>query len=126
MEPVYIKESFNTPKIILDKKKGIFSFEGKSIPEDTTDFYGRIDKWFEEYKKNPNPRTIVHFKFDYYNTSTSQSILEILNILKEIKEKGFEINVYWYYDKSDSDLLESGEEYANIVPIPFEFIENES
>ena len=51
-------------------------------------------------------------------------------MIKLEKLSGIEhkVNVRWYYSKYDEDMLEEGEEFENIVDIPFEIIpiENET
>ncbi|MCE9540891.1 MAG: DUF1987 domain-containing protein, partial [Bacteroidetes bacterium] len=36
---------------------------------------------------------------------------------------GSQIKVLWYYKAKDEDMKESGEEFARLVNIPFEFIQ---
>ena len=40
--------------------------------------------------------------------------------LEEMHEDGKEILVKWFYPEDDEDMQEAGEEYADIVDVPFE------
>ena len=42
-----------------------------------------------------------------------------LKILSTITEKGFKVNVDWFYEEDDEDMLEAGEDYQAIIRLPF-------
>ena len=44
-------------------------------------------------------------------------------ILKKIFDNGSDVLVKWHHEESDDDMKESGEDYMDIIKIPFEFIE---
>jgi len=120
MEKVNIEGTDETPKVILDADANIFEFSGKSLPEDVTTFYNPLLEWLDEYSKSPNPLTKIAIKLDYFNTASSKMLLDILLKLEEIQEGGNEVLVAWYYREDDEDMQEAGEEYAEIVEVPFE------
>ena len=100
----------------------MFSISGKSLPEDVKEFYYPIIDWVAEYAKVPNQETNLKVKMDYFNTASSKMILEILEKFKEILDKGFSVVVDWYYQDDDEDMQDAGEDYAEIVEVPFNFI----
>jgi hypothetical protein len=118
MQILSIEKSEDTPKIMLNKEKGIFEISGRSIPEDATAFYKPILEWIEEYKKSPNATTNFTFKFEYLNTSSSKLIQEILSAIEG--EEG--VTVIWYYKTGDDDMKEVGEDFSSLASgVPFEF-----
>ena len=42
--------------------------------------------------------------------------------LEEMHEDGNEVLIKWFYPEDDEDMEEAGEEYADIVDVPFESI----
>lgn len=122
MEAHHIEATEDSPEIILNQEKEIFEISGRSLPEDVNTFYEPVLEWIEEYSKNPNPRTIFKFKFSYFNTASSKIILDILTIFEEMIEDKHDVLVRWYYPETDEDMLDAGEEYAEMVEVPFEFI----
>ena len=120
MEIMKIKGTDDTPSVILDKDSEIFEISGRSLPEDVTTFYEPILNWLDEYAENPNSKTIFTFKLVYFNTASSKLLLDILMKLEEMYENGNDIMIKWYYPEDDEDMEEAGEEYADIVDIPFE------
>lgn len=122
MEP-YITEGENQlPKIVLDKDKGEFEISGQSLPENVHEFYAPVIAWLGEYAKNPNPKTEVTFKMEYYNTASSKMLFSVLEKFDQIFQAGNDVKIFWHYDQDDEDMLESGEDYADLVKVPFEFI----
>jgi hypothetical protein len=122
MESIIIESTDETPKVTLDKTKGIFQLEGRSLPEDVTTFYDPIISWIKTYTEEPLANTEFVFKMEYFNTASSKMILDILLALEEIKETGNAVKIKWYYRQDDEDMEEAGEEYAEIIEIPFENI----
>ncbi len=120
MEPLIKEGTSDRPGIILDKDNGKFEFSGKSLPENPSDFFAPVFKWIKEYSKSPNKSTRIKFKMIYFNTASSKIILDILEKFERIQEDGYEVIVEWYYSEEDEDMEEAGEEYSEIIELPFE------
>jgi len=120
MEVIKIKGTDDTPTIILDKDSGIFEISGRSLPEDVSTFYEPILNWLDDYAEEANAKTVFAFKLVYFNTASSKLILDILMKLEEMHENGNEILIKWFFPEDDEDMEEAGEEYADIVDVPFE------
>lgn len=120
METIKIMGTDDTPTVILDAENDIFEISGRSLPEDVTAFYDPILNWLDEYAANPNPKTIFTFKLVYFNTVSSKLLLDILMKFEEMWENGLDVLIKWYYPEDDEDMQEAGEEYADIVDVPFE------
>jgi len=122
MDAIKIKGTEDTPNVILDATENNMEISGRSLPEDVSSFYGPILNWLSEYSKNPNQKTIFNFRLVYFNTASSKLILDILMKLEELNKKGNNVIVRWYYPEDDEDMQEAGNEYADIVEVPFEQI----
>lgn len=120
MQSLKIEATDETPKVILDPAAGLFEFSGKSLPENVTAFYGPILEWIDTYGKTPNPATVVDFKLVYFNTASSKMILDILFKLESLTEAGANISIRWHFQQDDEDMKEAGEEYGDLVAMPFE------
>lgn len=120
METIKIQGTEDTPRIILDADNDMMEISGRSLPEDVTAFYEPVLSWLKEYAENPREKTILNFRLTYFNTASSKLLLDILMILEEIKEKGNSVLIKWHYPEEDEDMEEAGDEYADIVDVPFE------
>jgi len=120
METIKIQGTEDTPKVTLDKEKEIMEISGRSLPEDVASFYEPILSWLDEYAQSPNKKTVFNFKLVYFNTASSKLLLDILMKLEEIHEAGHDVLIRWHYPEDDEDMEEAGEEYSDIVDVPFE------
>ncbi len=121
MEVINIQGTDDTPNVTLDKDSNNFVISGRSLPEDVNMFYEPIMKWIDAYSESPNEKTEFNFKLEYFNTASSKIILDILLKFEEIFENDHDVVIKWHYHEEEEDMLEAGEEYADIVEIPFEY-----
>ncbi len=117
MEIINLEGTEDTPKILLDKENGIFEISGRSLPEDSAEFYQPILDWIATYGEDPNAATLFTFKLEYFNTASSKLILDVLSALEDIDG----VTIDWYFHEDDEDMEEAGEEFSELVEIPFEF-----
>ena len=127
MKSLSVKKGDTTPELDFDVDKMEFLLEGESRSQDVLFFYEPIINWLTNFKewflKNGSSKKLdFHFKLEYYNSLSAKFIFSIFKILKEMQVKGLEINVFWFYDVLDEDLLECGEEYEKILAFKFEYI----
>ena len=122
MEPIKIAGTEDTPTVTLDKDKEVLEISGRSLPEDVASFYDPILNWLDEYAQDPLEKTVFNFKLVYFNTASSKLLLDILMKLEEMHEAGKDVTVVWHFPEDDEDMQEAGEEYADIVDVPFQQI----
>lgn len=121
MEVFKIAGTAKTPTISLSPD-GLLVLEGRSIPENSIDFYRPVMEWLEGYAKKPSAKTVLQVKLEYFNTSSSKCILDLFKKLHAISEAGSETSIQWHYHEEDEDMHEAGEDYREIVSIPFELV----
>lgn len=123
MEALQIAATEESPGINFDKENGKFLIFGKSFPEEVKKFYNPVIYWLEEYIKSPNEESIFEFRLEYFNSATSTILLEIFCMLEKIiTEENKKVKIFWNYLEVDDDMLETGQEYADMIKIPFEYI----
>ncbi len=122
MEALKIDGTEDIPRVIFDLDANTLEISGRSLPEDVITFYEPVMYWIIEYAKNPLPDTVFNFKLTYFNTASSKIILDILTQFEEMIEDGHHVLVRWHYSEEDEDMQEAGEEYADMVNVPFEMV----
>ncbi len=122
MENVNIEGTAKTPTVIFEQDNGLLEIKGRSIPENSTEFFKPLMDALKSFSSNSSNTITVNFKLEYFNTSSSKCILDILKILESIKKAGKTVTLNWYYEEDDEDMLESGENYQEIVNIPFNML----
>ena len=117
MNILFVEATQDTPRIMLNRREGIFELSGRSILEDAKSFYDPVVEWLKDYAQEPNPSTVFTFKLNYFNSSTSKVIYNMLNVLKDIKG----VQVEWWYGKGDDDILEAGKEFEEELEMAFSY-----
>ncbi len=122
MEDLKHEGSAKTP-LVEFSSNGELLLKGRSIPENSIEFYKPLIEWLESYSESPNSTTVLSVQLEYFNTSSSKCILDVFKKLESVS--GSEITVKWHYEEDDEDMLEAGEDYEAIIDLPFEMIEVE-
>ncbi len=125
METIIIEGTPKTPSVNFDSASGILHLKGRSIPENSIEFYKPLVEWLDEYASKPQAKTAVNIQLEYFNTSSSKCLLDLFKKLEGMHKSGNDITIKWYYEEDDEDMLEAGEDYQSIINIPFKMIEVE-
>lgn len=125
MKPLLIESTSGTPKVKFDQQKGVLQIKGKSIPADPLKFYRPVLEWLDEYAQNPQEHTQMNICFEYMNTSSSKWLFDLFRKMKEINDAGHKVTINWYYEEDDEDMLETGEDFQDIIDLPINLIEIE-
>lgn len=104
MDDLLIQETKSTPEVDFTQS-GKLCIKGRSLPENPKEFYNPLFYWIENLSTE---HVDLSCKFEYVNTSSSKNILELIKSLdsnRNVKE----LNLNWYYEEDDFDILEFGE-----------------
>ena len=102
---------------------GYFKLSGNSILSDPRKFFKPIVEWVEEYIQNPDEKTTIDLKLEYVDTASVQSVFDIMRMFKPLDELKKDIEVNFYFEFDDPELLELGEIMEGRLGIKFNFIE---
>ena len=119
-----IPGSEEMPEVILDKEKNEFKLTGRSLPEDSFEFYRPIIEWMNEYIQNPNPVTHFQIFLEYFNSSSVKQVFFLLTKLEVLIKNGKEAKIIWHYQSGDELMKTKGIEFSKLLMIPFEMIEH--
>ena len=122
MNALMIDAGETTPLVRLDSANGIFEISGCSRPEDVVDFYKPILDWLKNYAQTPNNLTAFDFKLNYFNTSSSKIIYDIMMILCKIHNDENKVVIRWHFHSDDCDMEEVGMDFSEIIEFPIELI----
>ena len=125
MENLTLEGSAKTPTVDFNSAKGTLELKGRSIPENSIEFFKPLNDWVESYGKSPQAQTEVNIKLEYFNTSSSKCILDFFKKLEVINGKSTNVNINWYFEEDDEDMEEAGEDYGAILNLTFKMIEVE-
>ena len=114
----------STPKIVFNTDKNHLLIEGRSLPENTKNFYKQVENWMRYFKPENGSVITMEMKFVYVSTSSLIAIIAIIKKMKAFSENGCKLIIKWFYEKHDDDMGNIGENIASVIKIDdFKFIE---
>lgn len=122
MDNYKIEGSPKTPSITFDLQSGVLEIKGRSIPENSIEFYKPLVDSLDRYSSAAKPNTTVNVQLEYFNTSSSKCILDVFKKLESIHKGGSQVIINWHYEEDDEDMLEAGEDYQAIINVPFKMV----
>lgn len=122
MEIIRIEKTNNTPSIFIDQANMLCRIEGSSFPEDAYEVYQHVLDWLSRVGDDIDTELVVEFDYDFLNSISHKKVWQILHELKQLYKMGKQVKVVWYYDENDEDIMEAGEDLAELMNIPFELI----
>ncbi|MDH5608370.1 MAG: DUF1987 domain-containing protein [Cyclobacteriaceae bacterium] len=117
-----LKMTATTPEVKLDLDKGLLELKGVSNPENGPDFYEPIISALN----TPDFKTkslVVEMSLVHFNTSSSKCLYDMFSRLKTVSNEGVELTINWNYDSNDEDMLESGQDFSELLDMHFNYKE---
>lgn len=125
MSELKIKKTPVTPKVEFDPINNTLTFEGKILCDNTPEFFEPINTWLEHYEQQPASKTALNFSLEYLNTSSSKYLLQMLKRFEKMNQQGKQVEVKWNYEADDDDIKEAGEDFHQMVDVPFTLVPKE-
>ena len=121
---VNIEASVKTPEIQMNEVDGHIWIKGISIPEDPHEFYSPLLQAINNYQTAPAEKTALNLHLEYFNTSSTLIIRNLIKELSNIRSKT-DLVINWFCEFDDEDMKEAGEEFKmlfsdikfNITPV---------
>ncbi|PIY10381.1 MAG: nuclear pore complex subunit [Flexibacter sp. CG_4_10_14_3_um_filter_32_15] len=117
MENFFLEGTNKTPQLDFNSNEGRFLIAGRSIPENSIEFYKPLFEWLDNYVGQAKSNTILDVKLEYFNTSSSKCLVEIFRKLEALQQKNDNVLINWYYEEDDEDMQESGEDFQEIIDV---------
>ena len=118
MQMLEMKGTSETPAVKMDPQNGVLEISGRALAEDAGAFFKPVLAWIGDYAKSPCTSTSLNFKLEYINPASSKVFLDMIGLIEKVPGA----RVHWYFHDEDEDMEETGEELAELVKIPFEFV----
>jgi hypothetical protein len=118
---LHILPTDRTPEVLFDPG-GSLRIKGRGFRTDIDVIPNEIMSWIDRYVLDAAAETTVHIAFEYMNSASTRALMDMLKGLSVLKLKSGKLNIKWYYEIDDHDILERGEFIENSLNIPIEFI----
>jgi len=116
---IKIKRTYNTPEVFMDKDK--LCLIGCSFNEKSSVFYKDIFK--KILSKNMKNKFSLIIALEYMNSISTREVNNLVGFFNELVEMGSEINVAWYFEHDDMEMLKEGKMFEEIhTELKFSFL----
>ncbi len=111
MENLFIEGSETLPTVEF-QTNGILKLSGRALPENAFNFFSPLITWVKEFS---NEELNIEINLEYFNTAVSKQLYDLLKTI-ESNQNYKKINLKWFYEDGDDEILESGEIYEELLP----------
>ena len=106
-----LPKTASTPYVLIDEEKGYMRFEGESYSENVIEFFRVVTNWLSGYLESEFTKFTFDCALEYFNSSTSKLLYNMLMNMDKAASDGKEIIINWYADKDNDIIIESGEDF---------------
>src|SRR4029450_6070424 len=106
MANLKLEGSPKTPTVSFDDATGLLELRGRSIPENSIDFYKPLIDWVDRYSKTPPPKPARPVPLAAFNPSRTQCSLDLFKKLEMVRQTGNDVTVFWHSEADDEGMLE--------------------
>ena len=111
MENLYIEGSDSLPAVELNNS-GLIKLTGRALPENAFDFFNPLIKWVKDFSCE---ELKIEINLEYFNTAVSKQLHDLLKTIEDNQNYQI-INLKWYYEDGDDEIMEAGEIYEELLP----------
>lgn len=130
MEKLFIPGTQRIPEINLDPLNWQLSISGNSAPEDVRSLYYPVTEWItkmvntliEDPAAAGEAGVVMTFDLMYFNSSSSKFFNDIFTDLGRLRDAGCKLEVRWIYEHDDQDMLEAGQDMAELSDLELVYI----
>jgi hypothetical protein len=116
-----ISGTSKTPEIILNSE-GIIKIKGRWMMDNIADFSKALSDWYDTYIFESSEINSIDIYLEYFNGFNSAILISLIRKISCINLFYKGLNINWYYEEGDEDILELGEYISSVLEKPFNFI----
>jgi len=122
IKPLKIEATSHTPEVNFDPELSVYEITGRAMYDDVQSVHNKTIKWVDENLKQIKTTVSLHVKMNYVDSSATKMLLILLSRLEEAYMSGQPIDVRWYYNIDDEDIISLGEKFIAMKKLPIEMI----
>lgn len=116
---LHIDPTDKTPLVVFDPARGRLEIAGCSIHENSDRFFRPLIEALSASWHAPPAAIEVHVALDYFNSSSSKYLLDVLRMLEDMHVAGHsKVSMAWSHAEGDLDMEEAGRDYKALLEFP--------
>ena len=119
MEHLQLESTPTSAYVDFNPTTGKIEMSGRSVPENPLEFFNPLTSWLETYHKEVAQPLSFDVKLEYFNTSSSKCLLDVFKKILLMHRAGIQTEITWWCEEFDDDMVEAGEDYKEMLNMPF-------
>lgn len=119
MEHLQLEATPTSAYVNFNPTTGKIEMSGRSVPENPLEFFNPLTSWLETYRKEVAQPLSFDVKLEYFNTSSSKCLLDVFKKILLMHRAGIQTEIIWWCEEFDDDMVEAGEDYKEMLNMPF-------
>lgn len=103
----------STPYVLVDEEKSYIKFEGESFHENVAGFFSDVNDWLDSYLESDFNVLTFDCNMQYFNSSTTKLLLNLLLNMDEHAGDGRKVIVNWITSGDNDIIIECGEDFKD-------------
>ena len=109
------QKTTSTPYVLIDEANGYMRLEGRSFHENIIAFYREVNEWLDGFLASDFEALTCDFEMNYFNSSTSKLLHNMLLKLDRRASAGKGIVVNWITTEDNEIIIECGEDFQEEI-----------
>ena len=109
------EKTTSMPYLLVDEEKNYMKLEGRSFHESVTEFFEDIFNWLDVYLKSDFGTFTFDFEMNYFNSSTSKLLHNMLMKMDQYATDDKKIIVNWITTDDNDIIIECGEDFQEEI-----------
>jgi hypothetical protein len=105
------EKTTSTPYTLADEEKSCLRLEGKCFHEKVADFFRDVNDWLAQYLASDFGTFTFECEFDYFNSSTTKLLHNMLIKMDKSVSDTNKIIVNWITTADNDIMVECGEDF---------------
>jgi hypothetical protein len=101
----------STPYVLIDEEKSYMRFEGRCFHEKVAEFFKEVNDWLDSYLASDFGVFTFDCAIDYFNSSTTKLLLNMLLKMNKSASEEKKIIVNWITTWNNDIIIECGEDF---------------
>jgi hypothetical protein len=122
MKRIHINQANDSPTVLINGEVGLIRITGRAIAHNPEQEYKELEKVIMEYCLDPCKISSINIQLTGISTNASKWLFHILKEIEKITHPKKQFVINWFYEEYDDFMLEVGEDYQDIIDLPFYLI----
>ena len=101
----------STPYVLVEEEKDYMKMEGRCFHENIVAYFKEINDWLDKYLKTDFVKFTFDNEINYFNSSTTKLIYNMLLKMDQIVSDKNKIIVNWITTEDNEIMIECGEDF---------------